>query len=690
MDHTPYRLAEQLEWDLGDPDEPGTLFGHAHSLALDDREEFPAALCALLDELGLHEFYVPAAHGGRLTDYEQVVQLMRTVARRDLTVAIAHGKTYLGAVCVWVGGSAEQCRRLGAAIASRLPVSLALTERAHGSDLLAGEVVAEPATRTLGDATTEPTTTRAPDAAAAEPAARAPGHAAAEPAARPQGAGYLVSGEKWLINNATRGTLLSVLSRTGPTGDPRGYSVLLVDKRALPSDAYRHLAKVRTHGIRGADISGIAFDRAPVPADALVGGVGTGLETVLKALQLTRTMCAALSLGAADQALALGFDFAAGRSLYGRSLADLPQARRTLAESTADVLTGEALALVATRAVQTTPAELSVVAAVTKYLVPTRTEAVVTALTRLLGARAFLKGVHAGGRFQKVDRDHRIVGLFDGNTLVNLNSLIGQFRMLVRAHERGTGDVRGAADAFRLTTPLPPAALDRLSLVARHGSGVLAALPGCVERLRHDAARNPAVEPALRAAERLTAVVDEVHAEMAGLQDPRAQVPPAAFDTARRFALVFAAAACVGLWTHSHADAEEGATARLWRDALWLRAALARLLTALGLPDAADPEALDAVLDEARALHADGRLVSLLPLSLRPAGATQAGTGRPATVGRRQADAMSDARAGSPTPGPAPAPVSASTPAPAPAPAPPKPAAPEPAVASAPAPGSGS
>ncbi|SHN17963.1 Acyl-CoA dehydrogenase [Actinacidiphila paucisporea] len=587
----PYRLAEQLEWNLGDPDDPGTLFSHARSLALDEREEFPAALCAVLDQFGLYEFYIPTAHGGRLADYEQLVQLVRTVARRDLTVAIAHGKTYLGAVCVWVDGSAEQRRRLGAAIASRLPVCLALTESAHGSDLLAGDVVAEPAAD--------------------------------------EAAGHLVSGEKWLINNATRGSLLSVLCRTDPAGGPRGHSVLLVDKRDLPAGTYRHLDKVRTHGIRGADISGIAFDRAPVPAGAVVGEVGHGLETVLKSLQLTRTMCAALSLGAADHALALGLDFAAQRRLYGRSLIDLPQARRTLAESAADVLAGEALALVAARTVQTAPAELSVVAAVTKYLVPTRTEAVITALTGLLGARAFLKDVHAGGRFQKVDRDHRIVGLFDGNTLVNLNSLISQFSTLVRAHRRGTGDVAGAAAAFRLTAPLPPVALERLSLLARHGSGVPAALPGCLALLRDAAARNPAVEPALRAAERLPAVMDEVHAEMAGLLDARTEVPPAAFETARRFTLCFAAVACVGLWTHSHLDAEAGATGPLWRDALWLRAALARLLTALGLPDAADPEALDGVLDAARALHAERRLVSLLPLALRPATPVQDGPDRP-------------------------------------------------------------
>ncbi|MGW5354258.1 acyl-CoA dehydrogenase family protein [Streptomyces sp. NPDC004031] len=603
--YAPHRLAEQLEWDLGDPDEPASAFGHARSLALDEREAFPEGACDRLDELGLHHFYVPAAHGGRLADYEQLMQLMRTVARRDLTVAVAHGKTYLGAVCVWVGGSAEQCRELAGAVASRTRVSLALTERAHGSDLLAGDVVAEPPEDTGRD--TGPDT--GPDAPA----------------------GFLLSGEKWLINNATRGSLLSVLSRTDPAGGPRGYSVLLVDKRALPAGTYRHLDKVRTHGIRGADISGIAFDRAPVPAGAVVGEVGGGLETVLKALQLTRTMCAALSLGAADHALALGLDFAAGRSLYGRPLAGLPQARRTLAEATADVLADEALALVAARAVQTLPAELSVVAAVTKYLVPTRTEAVVTALTGLLGARAFLKDVYAGGRFQKIDRDHRIVGLFDGNTLVNLNSLISQFRLLARAHERAAGDVPGAVAAFRLTAPLPPADLGRLSLIARQGSGVLAALPGCVARLRDLAADDPALAPALHAAERLVVAVDAVHAQVAALKDAQTEVPPAAFDAARRFALCFAGAACVGLWTYSHAEAEAGATAPLWRDALWLRAALARLLAALDVPDAADPEALDGVLDAATALHTGGRLVSLLPLSLRPAAAAaEDGTVRPA------------------------------------------------------------
>ncbi|MER5641542.1 acyl-CoA dehydrogenase family protein [Kitasatospora sp. NPDC002227] len=576
MDHAPYLLAEQLEHDLGDPEGPGVVFSHANSLALDETEEFPAAICRRLEELGVHEYYVPAQYGGRLESYEQVLQLIRTVARRDLTVAIGHGKTYLGGVCVWVAGTPEQATALGADIKAGLPVSLGLTERAHGSDLLAGEVQGVP----TGDG------------------------------------GYLVSGEKWLINNATRGSLLSLLTRTDPEAGPRAFSVLLVDKRAIPQASYRHLPKIHTHGIRGADISGITFTEAPVPAGAVVGEAGTGIEVVLKALQLTRTMCAALSLGAADHALAIVLDFVEERELYGRKLVELPQARHLLAGAAADVLLDEALSLAASRSVHTLTEELSVTSAVTKYLVPTGTEGVIADLTKLLGARAFLKDVHARGMFQKVDRDHRIVGLFDGNTLVNLSSLVSQFRSLVRGYRRGTGGLDGAGAAYDLARPLPPLAPERLSLVARYGSGVIASLPGSVEALREAADANPAYKPALAHAERLLALVGEVHEAMETHQNALTDIPPAAFEAARRYALCFAAAAALGIWRHNHQAAEQGRTKGLWQDGLWLRAALARVLTRLGEPTD-DRDAAEALLEQVRAVRGEGLLPSLLPLALK-------------------------------------------------------------------------
>ncbi|GGT22158.1 acyl-CoA dehydrogenase family protein [Streptomyces chromofuscus] len=575
MEHPPYRLAEEFDRFLGDPDDPGEVFSYARCAELDDKEEFPAEICRRFEEWGLPDHYVPVEHGGRLRDYEHVLQLVRAVARRDLTCAVGHGKTYLGGVCVWVAGSAEQGARLGADIMAGVPVSLGLTERAHGSDLLAGDV-----------------------------------HVGAGPSDADH---WLVTGEKWLINNATRGSVLSLLTRTRPDGGPRGFSVLLVDKRELDEVTYRHLPKVRTHGIRGADISGIAFDGARVPRGALVGAEGAGLEIVLKALQLTRTMCAALSLGAGDHGLLLGLDFAERRELYGRRLVDLPQARQVLTGAAADVLLHEAVALVAARAVQAQTAELGIVSAVTKYLLPTGTDEVLADLTGLLGARAFLKGVHAEGRFQKLQRDHRIVGLFDGNTLVNLNSLVNQFRTLVRGFRRGTGDTAGAGTACDLAAPLPPLDPSKLSLVARHGSGLMAGLAASVEDVTRRAERNPALGPVAEAARRLLAVTTVVHTEMEEYQGVLTEVPPAAFEVARRYTLCWAGAACLGLWTRSAGHfRDDAATGPLWRDGLWLHTALDRLLVRLGEPAAAGRETHDELLGALRAARSSGRLFSLL------------------------------------------------------------------------------
>ncbi|MER6915973.1 acyl-CoA dehydrogenase family protein [Streptomyces sp. NPDC000594] len=594
MEHRPYRVAQELELLLGDPEDPEVVFSHARSLELDEREEFPADICRTLESWGIQEYYIPAEHGGRLTDYETVMQVMRVVARRDLTVAIGHGKTYLGGVCVWVAGSAEQARRLAGDIRAGVPVSLALTERAHGSDLLAGDVLGEP------------------DGAG----------------------GWRLTGEKWLINNATRGSLLSVLTRTDPDGGPRGFTVLLADKRRMePGEHYRCVPKIPTHGIRGADISGIAFANAPVAADATVGPEGSGLETVLKALQLTRTMCSALSLGAADHALRIALHFAEERELYGRRLIELPQARQVLAGAAADVLAGEALATVAARSVHTVTDELSVAAAVAKYLLPTGTEAVITELTRLLGARAFLKGVHARGMFQKVDRDHRIVGLFDGNTLVNLNSLVNQFRALARGWQRGTGDTAGAAAAFDLSRELPPLEPARLTLVARRGSGIMATLPESVAALRTEAARRPELKGALGTAERLLTVTGRIHEEMETYRAVVSDVPPAAFELARRYSLCLAGAAALGLWAHNHRAGGAGRTGGLWQDAVWLWPVLDRLLVRLGERGAGEPEAYPRLLERLRAAGAAGELFSLLPLRLAAGGGGPAGSdSAPATT----------------------------------------------------------
>lgn len=521
---------------------------------LDRTESFPEQECRELDALGVPARYVPARFGGELRDFPDLVDLVRTLAGRDMTVAVAHVKTFLGAASVWLSGGETQARELGRAIIGGARVAWGLSEPEHGADLLAGELTA------IRD-----------------------------------GAGYRLRGVKWPINNATRGSHICLLARTDPGGGPRCFSLFLIDKATLTD--YRTLPKVRTHGIRGVDISGIAFDGAWVPATALVGEPGDGIETVLRALQLTRTMCVGLSLGAGAHALRLATAFVAERIIQGKPLIARPTVRAVLARCTAALFTAEAVATFAARAAHVLPREMSVISAVVKALVPSLVDRMIGELGELLGARSFLDGVYADGAFQKIQRDHRIVGIFDGSTVVNRNALINQFPRLIRGHARQLGDPVGLALAARIDAPLPELDPAALTLLSPQGCGLTQQLAPMADRCG---------DPDLAAGARaVLATLADLHERMAAVR-PAAHPATSAYRLAERYERAFAAAACLRLW-----DANRVPTDAWWHDDLWLHLCLRELTThdPYTTPTWHRPDVTDRVVDAlAAAVRDDDRI----------------------------------------------------------------------------------
>jgi alkylation response protein AidB-like acyl-CoA dehydrogenase len=500
----------------------------SHDAELDAAEEFPAQLCGRLDDFGLPAYYVPAEWGGALDDHERLLRLWRTVARRDLSAVVAHGKTYLGTACVWAAGSPQQCAATAAAVLSGGLVAWALSEPEHGADLLNGSLTA----------------TR-------------------------QGGGWRLDGAKWPVNNATRASQLTVLARTDKAGTARGHSLFLVDKPALPPGTWKTRPKARTHGIRGIDISGIEFDGAEVPAAAMIGPRGTGVETVLRVLQLTRTMCAALSLGAGEHALRLTARFAATRVIKGRPLIDRSYPGSVLARCAALLAAAEAAALVASRSIHSLSREMSVTSAVVKSLAPALTDSVLGELAELLGARSFLVGVHEHGAFQKVWRDHQIVSVFDGSTPVNRSALAQQFPRLASGFAAGACDVGGLAEAVAVGSR--PRPLDRaaLTLLSRPGCSVVQSLPGLAESVADRGAPAGLAEHAAA----LCAAAARLSGLMAAVR-PAARPPMAVYALAAAYELCYAGAACLQLWA---GEQSRHVGEPLWEDGLWVRAALRAL-----------------------------------------------------------------------------------------------------------------
>jgi len=568
-----YRAAESLDQRLGDPFAPDNVFSFGNAVALDEREEYPEEACQILDELKVFDHYIPAQLGGQLKSFEEFIAVLRVIARRDLTVAIAHGKTYLGAVATWVGGSGEQRRRLVEIIKSGSQVALALTERSHGSDLLASEAVAE----------------RVVD-------------------------GYSLSGEKWLINNATRGRVLTVFAKTGNSSDPRGFSLFLVKKNDRAG--YKTLPKIKTHGIRGADISGISFDRLFLPEDACIGRVGAGLEIMLKAFQLTRTVIPGLSLGAADTALRVTLDFALTRKLYGDSVFAIPHARRLLCDAFVDLLICECVSIASARSIHVEPEQMSVRSAISKFFVPTTVEKILKSLSVVMGARQYLRQEHCDGVFQKIYRDNGILSLFDGSTAVNLHAIGAQLGQLTRRVEHAERDdlSNRLARIFSLDQTLPEFDPVALELHNRGRDSVLQGLKLSLEKLSSlelkDSATLELIMDRTRAI--LTEVENQRERVTASLKDNGFNKSPEMFEQAEKYCVFEAAACCVHLWVHNRE-----ALGEFFEQGDWLVLSLERLLVRLGRRRAILPsEHEQRVATELERLYHERRVFSVVPFQL--------------------------------------------------------------------------
>lgn len=399
-------LAAELALLLGDPRQPGGPFSYQEIVENEERNALPAGAVEMIRDWGLQRFLVPVAHGGRLRTLEELFELTRVVSQRNLTIAVMFGSALLGANPVWLWGSEPQQERLARALLGSGLTCFGVSEANTGSDL------------------------------------RATGTSVS-----PDGGELVLSGAKWLVGNATRARFITTFARMG--SGPR-FSLLLVDKEELASGTWSALPLIRTAGLRGHDLSGIEFREARLPGSAVIGREGTGLVQTLKALQITRTAIAALSLGSMDAAVRMALEYASERRLYGQPVYRLPVIRDHLVKGHLDLLIGECVAVPATRSLSVLPGRLSMWSSVVKYFVPVLAEETIASMGTVLGARSYLREGVASGAFQKIQRDHAIASIFEGTTHVNLHAVADQLPyILARRTTNAVADSPAGARACR-------------------------------------------------------------------------------------------------------------------------------------------------------------------------------------------------------------------------------------------------
>ncbi|MCX4748426.1 acyl-CoA dehydrogenase family protein [Kitasatospora sp. NBC_01287] len=501
------RKAAALELLLGDAEDPANPYGFAAAARRDEREEFPAAFAELLRSAGFHLDHLPAHWGGSFESFDRSLQLVRTAARRDLAVMPATMFSITAATCLRLHGSPEQQARAAELLCGGGAIGFALSEAAHGSDLLANEA------------------RLTPDGAG----------------------GQELNGTKWMVGLGQRCEALYLVARTvgrpsaqgAPLRGPGAFSALLLDLTAARPGRLERGAPVRTSGMRGIDFAHLTFDQFTTLEGEPVGRQGEALEVAVKAQQVVRLMSTAGSLGLADTGLRLTLDFAAERRTGRTTLLETPYQRRELALAATALLAADAVALAAARGIHVVPEQFSVWGCVAKHVVAESVEELLARCGATLATRSVLRGEGpGGGLFQKLQRDAALVRVVDTSTLANLRSFSGQLPTLTGAG----ADPAALRTVFALDAPLPPYDPTRLELAARGRDLVTATLADVAEPAAGELAEAGA--PAVAAlAEQLLAAVRQLP-EQARAAGPGVEL----VDLAERFAWLHAAACCLHLW----------------------------------------------------------------------------------------------------------------------------------------------
>jgi acyl-CoA dehydrogenase len=155
--------------------------------------------------------------------------------------------------------------------------------------------------------------------------------------ARRQGNGWALSGRKTFISNGCCADLIVLAAQCEEGGADRGLSLFLVETQGLPG--FHRSAPLDKLGQWSADTAELAFEDAPLPADALLGGeTGRGFAQMMDRLVEERLMAAAAGVAAMETALAHTLDYVKTRKAFGQRIFDFQNSRFVLAEASTEAV----------------------------------------------------------------------------------------------------------------------------------------------------------------------------------------------------------------------------------------------------------------------------------------------------------------------------------------------------------------
>lgn len=364
---------------------------------LDRDDVVPLETLDKLADAGFMGLCVPKEYGGAGMDFLSYCLLIEEISRADAGVGVTLAvHTSAGTLPIVMFGTEEQKSRWVPPLARAESIGcFALTEPETGSDASAIRTRAE----------------RVED-------------------------GYRISGHKqWVTNGRVAGTMILFARTEGGARD--GVTAFVVSMEAEGISFGKHAQKM---GVISATTDDVLFDNVFVPEENRLGEEGRGLRVALGTLDTGRMGVAAQAVGIAEAAFRYATQYAAGRTTFGKPIAEHQAIAFKLADMQTKIRAARLLVYEAAWMKDQEMPHGEAGARAKLYASQVANEVAYEAL-QVLGGRGYMKD-HPVERYY---RDARVTEIYEGTS--EIQRLVIS-RAILREHEESVG-APGSVDQSR-------------------------------------------------------------------------------------------------------------------------------------------------------------------------------------------------------------------------------------------------